>query len=368
MADSTAMLSCFVMGAEMLLLFVYIRTQILVGIKRRILSLVDGELNRPGRFRGGDDPVKRPSFERLHASFCVDSYNSSALLAALGYVLATLALLSFVSRVRPSRTPFQDPLTAVASGAAGMLVFLASQWGFLKLAVLPFYADLYTRITGDVVPRYEQDSPGVTLTLLLPTLLSAAVLLLVGIAGAGRISWAAVSWTAAVSLLSLGTEAVSWFLMKGFAVPVSEIVSGVTDAITAVLWVNRENPPEVAVRRLKEALFPDASVTLSSANIAKHVHRDHFARKRLEVTDFGGLVVRDAPSEPARAVVMLACAGCLLLAPFVVLALRAPALDAAVVAAQLALIAATYGVYTVTTGRTATMRRLTAALGAPPKT
>ena len=364
-ADSTALLSCFVMGAELLLLFVYIRTQILVGIKRQILTLVDRELNRPDRFMGSDDPVERPGFERLHASFCADSYHSSALLATLGYVLATTALLSIVSKVRPSRTSSLDSWTAVASGAAGMVVFLASQWGFLKLAVLPFYADLYNRITGERVPRYETDSPGVTVTLLTPTLVSALVLLLVGLAGFGRIRWAAVAWTAAVSLLSLGTEVVSWFLMKGFAVPVSEIVSAITDAITAVLWVNRENPPEAAVRKLKEALFPDASVTLSAANVAKHVHRDHFGRRRLEVTGTGALVVRDAPSEPVRALVMLACTGCLLLAPFVVLALRAPALDAAVVTVQLLLIAVAYGIYTVTTGKTATMRRLTAALGAP---
>lgn len=363
--DSTALLSCFVMGAELLLLFVYIRTQILVGIKRQILTLVDKELTRPDRFLGSDEPVKRPNFEQLHSSFCADSYNSSALLATLGYVLATITMLSIVSKVRPSRATASDPLTAVAAGAAGMVVFLASQWGFLKLAVLPFYADLYNKITGEAVPRYETDSPGVTITLLTPTLLSATALLVTGLAGFGRIKWAVVAWTAAVSLLSLGTEVVSWFLMKGFAVPVSEIVSGITDAITAVLWVNRENPPAVAVAKLKESLFPDASVALSAANIAKHVYRDHFDRKRLEVTDFGGLVVRDAPSEPLRAVIMLACAGCLLLAPFVVLALRAPVLDAAVVTIQLLLIAVTYAIYTFTTGKTATMRRLTTALGAP---
>lgn len=366
--DSTAMLSCFVMGAELLMLFVYIRTQILVVVKRHILSLVDGELNRPGRFLGSDEPVKRPQFERLHSTFCADSYHSSALMAALGYALVTLVFVFILSKTRSSSEDHSHALTAAAAAAAGMVVFLASQWGFLKLAVLPFYVDLYNRITGEEAPRYEPDSPGVTVTLLAPTLLSALVLFVCVVAGYGSIRWAAVAWTAAVSFLGLGTEVVSWFLMKGYAVPVSEIVSGVTDAITAVLWVNRENPPEVAVRKLREALFPGASVTLSAANIAKHVYRDHFDRKRLQVTDFGGLVVRDSPSEPLRALVMLGCAGCLLLAPFVVLALRATALDAAIVVAQLLLISASYGIYTFTTGKTATMQRFTGAFtGAPAK-
>lgn len=362
-ADSTVMLSCFVMGAELLLLFAYVRTQILVGVKRRVLSAVEAELLRDGRFRGAPHSVGRPDLERLHSAFCADWYGSSSVLAVLGYLLATVLLLSMLSNVRTAKNAVSSGPTLVASAAAGTLVFFVTQWGFLKLALLPFYSDLYDKVTGGDNPGYEHDPPGVTLTLLSPTLFSACVLLAASAVWSSEIDWGAVAFAAGAAVLGLATEAVSWLLMKGFAVPVAEIVSAVTDAITAVLWVNRSNEPQRAVDRLRESLFPDGSPKLTRSNILRHIYRDNFDRRKLEVDDHGALVLRRAGSERLRAVIMIACAACLLSAPFVAVALRAPALDAAVIMAQLLSIAAAYWIYVIATRDTATMKRLTAAIG-----
>ena len=357
--DSTIMLSCFVMGAELLLLFCYIRTQILVGIKRRVFDLVKAELLREDRFLGGAEPTRRPSFEQLHSSFCADSYGNSSLLAILGYALATAFLVSLLSKIRTSKDTISSGPTLIASAAAGMTVFLGSQWGFLKLAVLPFYSDLYDRVTGQDNPSFEKDPPAVSLKLLGPTITCMCVLLVVSLAAFGRINWGAVAFTALISVFSLGTEVISWFLMKGFAVPVTEIVSSVTDAVTAVLWVNRDNPPSRAVDMLRESLFPDGDPSLTASNLFRHVYRDHFDRRRLEVDEDGSLVMASARSDRIRALVMIACSACLILCPFVVVALRAPAMDAAVIVFQLLLIAGTYGIYMFTTGETTTMVRIT---------
>jgi hypothetical protein len=358
-ADSTAMLSSFVMGAELLLLFVYIRTQILVAIKRKIYFSVRDELTREDRFLGTDTPLKRLELERIHSLLCVDSYDNSAMLATLGYVLATVALVVILSKASPSNNPDTDALTTLAATSAGLVFFLGSQWGFLKLGILPFYADLYNRFTGQNIPLYEADSASVTLVLLGPTILSAFVFVIAGLAGFQSIAWALVAVTLLFSVLGLGTELVAWFLMRGFAVPVTDSVSALTDAITAVLWVNQDNSPEIAIKRLAQSLFPDNTFTMTTGNIFKHVYRDNFARKRLEVTDYGALVVRDAPSNRLRAAVMLGCAACLLLAPFVALAARAPPGDAVVVIAQIVIIAFAYWIYILNTGGTATMLRLT---------
>lgn len=323
--------------------------------------LVQGELLRKDRYLGNSDPIKRPSFDQLHSSFCADSYSNSSLLAILGYFLATLSLLSMLSKVRNSGIKSSGP-TVIVSSAASMVVFLVSQWGFLKLGILPFYSDLYDKVTRSDNPTYEADSIGVTLVLLSPTIISACVLIVSGVIWFNQIAWGSVAFATIISVFSLFTEVISWFLMKGFAIPVTEIVSSITDAITAVLWVNRNNPPEHALKRLKESFFPDNSLALSSSNILKHIYRDHFDRRKLDVNDYGSLVLRKADSQKIRALIMIMCSICLLLAPFVVVALRAPALDAAVIIFQLLLISATYGIYIFTTDKTTTMKRLTAAV------
>lgn len=356
------MVSCFVMGAELLLLFIYIRTQITVTLKRLVLERVERELLRPGRYRGDDPPSERPSLEKLHAAFCANSYNNAEVLAALGYALATAGFMTLLSKVRPASAAV-GRATALASASAGLVMFLLSQWGFLKLGMLPFYADLYNQFTDErPIPRIEADDTNVTLVLLTPTLVAAVALVATGIAAFRDISWGAVAVAAAVALLSLGTEVVSWVLLQGFAVPVASVVSSMTDAVTAVLWVNRDNPPEEAVLKLRAALFPGQSTALSARTLIPHVIRDNFSRKRLEVTEGGALEVRNAPSNPVRSLMMLACSAVLLVAPLVVVAMRAHMFDAAVITVQLLIVAIAYLLYVFVTGRTATMRRLTKAL------
>lgn len=357
-AYSAALLSSFVMGAELLLLLVYVRAQILIIAKRRVYAMAEAELLRPGRFVGADPPTRRPSLERLHASVCADSYSSSATLAAACFSAAAAVLLALVMRGPAGPAPPVNAATAVTGGAAALAVFLASQWAFFKGAVLPFYARAYNLAAGADIPLVEADPPGASLLLLAPTL--ASLLLLAALAAGGRaVSWPRVAACAAVALPSLATEAVSWLVMKGFAVPVDRIAAAFTDAVTAVMWVNRDNPPGAALARLREALFPTGRDTLAAGSIVGLARADNFRPSRLEVADGGRLEVRPAPAPAAWIpALMLVSSLALIAAPVAAAAALAGPLDAAVLLAQMVAIAAAYAVFTLGGGATATMRRI----------
>lgn len=362
MADSTALLSAFVMGAELLLLFVYVREQILVPVKQVIFKAAVKEMKKTAAAPASlPFALKHNLITDAHSKVCLDAYRNSQGMAVVGYVLVTVIFLFLIYQAYPARPPFSNLETSVASAAAGMFVFLISQWLFLKVAVLPYYIQLFNRATGSNAPLFENDPLSVHLTLLGPTILSLFVLATAGIAWFGVIDWWNVGVTIAVSLLSLSTEVVSWLLMKGFAVPAEQIVSAITNASIATLWVRaNSNPPEIAEQRLMEALFPPNAQFLKASNIMKHVYRDNYDMKRLAVNRFGDLVViDDERSEPVGPSVILACAFSLILVPIVAVALRATADDLALMYVQILAIAGTYGIYIVYSGNTATMVRLT---------
>ena len=340
------------MGAELFLLFGNVRSQILLGVKRRLFTYAREEIGKPT----DDDAMQsRPDAEAKYNSLCIDAGRNSYL-AVLSVLTVTLYLVSMLLNV--SREPVFGSAslpTSVASASAGMVVFLGSQWMFFKYVVLPYYSDLYDKITGEDNPRFEKDPWNVTLTLLSPTLASVCTLLIVGALFYRSIDWATVGMAGALSVLSLATELVTWFMMKGFAVPVQKIVSAVTDTVTAIGWTNTSNSGDVALDALAKVLFPNGDP--AESNLIGHVYRDNFDRKILKIGD-GGTIGAARGGSDKTAIVFFACSLCLMISPFVALAFKATLVDAAVISCQMALIVVVYYMYTYTSGKTTTMQRL----------
>jgi hypothetical protein len=357
--ESTIILSSFVLAIELFLLVAYVRVQILNAIKRYVLkfssdSIDDIELS-------DSEPVERPNLENMHSTLCLRAYENSSLLAILGYAMSTafiVYLLSKVGRGGESVQRLNTP-TILAGMFLSLAVFICSQWVFFKVAILPFYADIYTRFTGIEIPRLEMDPPSVTLSLLALLLLSVFGLIVTGIFRFSNISWSAVLFEGLVSLLSLGTEIVSWVLIQGFAVPVSETVSAIANSTTAVLWVNSENSPVVAKAELARVLFPDGNPSLSRSSIFSHFVNDNFDRQQLVLGQDGSLEIVSAPESFLWTnIIMLTCVLVLIAAPVFVTVTKTRGINTAVLVFQTTVILMSYAVYVEVGGKSTTLEKI----------
>nr|WRJ69947.1 hypothetical protein TetV2_00502 [Oceanusvirus sp.] len=358
--ESTVILSSVVLGVELFLLIAYIRVQVLNGIKRQVYKRAAKEID--DLEITDSEPVDRPRLEDLHSAVCIRAYENSSILAVLGYALSTIFvvyLLSGVGKGEGGGLARHNTQTMVAAMFLSLVVFLGSQWGFFKLAVLPFYADVYTRFTGIDIPQFESDSLSLTLSLLSLTIVALLGFLVTGVAGFFRISWGVVLIEGLVSVLSLGTEVVSWVLMQGFAVPVSETVSAVADCTTAVLWVNENNSPDEAKAQISRVLFPNGERRITVFNIFSHFVHDNIDRKKLVLGENGGLDI--VPSDERFLwvnIAMFSCVVVLFLAPIFVIWTRTARAETIIFAIQVAFIICSYGLYIKLSDKSATMQKV----------
>ena len=357
-AENAQLIASFVMGVELVLILVYVRMQVVSALKGAVERTVASELARPGAYLGKDPPAARPNFERLYASLSLDGEHRTGVLTCFVYFLTAVIFVVSIVRMGDFESVPRSSSTSIASALAGLSVFAASQWGFLKLVVLPHYARLFNQITGSDIPAFEADEARVTFLLLGPAFAFLIALSLFAFALSGQIEWGVVGVTVLIAVASVSTEVVSWGAITGFSVPMESVVSAVADSVTAVLWVNRDNPPEVALERLHEALFPDASSSLSPGNILQTYYREAFDRKRLVLDPSGDLAVASAPSGVLQSAFLLACAIALILAPIVAVAVRGLGMDAAVFAAQIACVTFVYAVFVRYSEDTETMKRI----------
>lgn len=354
--DATLVLSCFVTGSELLLLFAYVRTEILYSIKKRLYKQVESELLRIGRYAGSDPPMKRFDLDKVLSMICLNSYGKYTL-ATLAYVLCTFVTLSLLSIRFPSLGQPNLP-TNIASASVGVGILLVSQWVFLKLSILPFYARMYNRLSGDSIAVIEKDPLKVTFILLSPSIAAFATFATTCIVAPFRIDWWVVAKTIFFASIGTLTSLISWALVEGFALPGDKIESSVSDAVTATLWVNNDNAPEEATHMLKNTYFYGGDMSIGVGNIHKHIWRDNFSCRKLVVDDGGDLKIARSNSNVSASAIMVLCSVVLFFAPFVVLAWRADLMDGVTIAFQIAVVFCAYLLYVNYTNQTSTMRRI----------
>lgn len=356
--ENAVLMACVVMGIEFFLILVYVRIQVLVAARNRIERAVRAELLRPGAYAGEDPPADRPSLESMYSTLCFDPDEKTGVLIGAVYALTAVLFLTAIFRV-----PF-SPLDSLSAGtmmcvaAASLAVFASMQWGFLKLVVLPHYARLYNKLVVDDIPVFESDPARVTGVLLAPAMVFVAAFAFIAVAFFGAVDWPVVGFAALMAVVGITTEVLTWVAITGYSLPLRSTASAMSDAITAVLWVNRSNPPEVALDVLHRAWFPDASSMLSVENVFQNTYRELFARKRLSVDGDGDLVIVAAPTDRVLSSVLVTACALMMLVPVVTVVFRGDAFDSVLFASQVLGVLGVYGVFIAFAGDTATMSRV----------
>jgi hypothetical protein len=356
--ENAELIASFVMGAEFLLILFYVRIQILAALKGVVENAAKAELNRPGSYIGDDPPAEpRVDLGSVYSMLTLDGEHRTGLLVCLVYGLTALFFIGGISRMRGRGEGVSVP-TLLTSVLAGLAVFALSQWGYLKFVILPHYARLFNTVSGSSIPVIEMDDARTTAALLSPTLIAAVLFVAYSVVYFGAVDWRVVGVTTFIAALSVSTEVVSWVAVTGYSVSMESVVSAVADAATAVLWVTRDNSPTVALEKLHDALFPDASSVLSLGNIAPHFYMEFFARRRLEVAFDGSLVVVKAPTPLLRSLCLVGCSLALMIAPVVAVAVWGRGLDFVVLLGQIAAIGFVYAMFIRFSDTSNTMKRI----------
>lgn len=358
---STCIMSSFVMGIELLLLFVYIRSQISISIKRIMYSHVSSELTRENRFKDDTIPIaQRWGVEHILNSVCFNTFEHSSTLSTLGYLLVAGVFIALLTRSSSSRIDGGvNTQTTITALCISLSVFLMSQWIFVKRVVLPYYVEVYNKyFPTQNIPYYERDSFTTTAKLLM--LLFMVLLCFIGfsIVWNSSISWGYVVMAMVISLFSIVTELITWLLMRGYAIPTKPIIAAIGDCITAVLWSVGNNDTEKGLEVLKASLFPDGDTSMNANTIIKHTYYDNFHPTKVDIDGSGDLVLTYAPSDMIRSGAMITSASLMMIAAVVMMAIKTTAVDFYATSAELAIILVSYVVYTFVTNETTTMQRL----------
>lgn len=360
--ENAHLIASFIMGAEFLLIIFYIRIHILSALKGVVENAVKAELTRPGAYFGNDPPAEpRVDLGSVYSLLTLDGDHRSGLLMCLVYFLTAVFFIGSISRMRGEGEGEGESVsvpTLLSSVLAGLAVFALSQWVYLKFIILPHYARLFNTVSGASIPLIEMDDARTTAALLCPTIIAAVLFVAYSAVYFGAVDWWVVGMTTFIAVLSVSTEVVSWVAVTGYSVSVESVVSAVADAATAVLWVTRDNSPSVALEKLHESLFPDASSMLSPSNIASHFYMEFFARRRLEVAPDGSLVVVKAPTPLLQSLCLVGCSLALMIAPVIAVAVWGRGLDLVVIIGQLAAIGFVYGMFIRFGDHSNTMKRI----------
>jgi hypothetical protein len=346
----------FVLGFELLLLLLYVRTSFNYLIKKRIFFTTSGLFDAATPLMEDIPKVNLPcavghaKVMNLHQALCLDTYKNAPLLAVLCYILAASLFVLLVNSPSPQDAYyFPGVETSLTAAAGGLSVFLLAQWLIVKLVVFKTYEEMYNRSTGAVS---KVETVALTFAALAPSLVSVFAFAAFAFAWFRVVDWWVVALTCGASLVGLSTEAFVFSLMKGLTASAGEIASATANTGIAVLWVNAGNPPAYARKALAETMFPhgeDGSVLpLGITTGLRHFYHDNFVTSYLQVSDSGALVVRRDRAFPISVIVMIACAVCLIAAPIAAIAFRAPALDAAILAVQFGMICAAFAIYVFT--------------------
>eukprot|EP00899_Mesostigma_viride_P026361 jgi/Mesvir1/690/Mv17302-RA.1 len=367
-------MSSFVMGVELLLLIGYVRVEIATAAKRTMEKKVKSKLGSTTEPVTADEmgldavadvlleEVKDPSVSAedvyMETGGEGNKWMSTLIFVLLAIAGPSLTLLA-LSRRGKGDTGF---MTVLVSGLASMTVILATQYGFVKLFVLPFYADTFNKVMGEekAIPRLEIDDAKTTGLLLTPTLISFAVTIFLWLVGWKHVASGTVMLSALAATLSIATEAVAWTLMKGMAVPM-EYIAGISN--DASIAISAKGEKEAKIKKLHEAFFHDFESRLTPSSYPGHLKSLYWDRKQLKLDEKGEVEVAPANYQnKASTIVMLASAATLISVPLWTAAFKAPGKDAVSLLVQCAVIAASYSVFVMFTGRTTTMRKISTGL------